>query len=167
MTTDAGGTPPDSRGIIRLEVQVEGLAKEVHRLNNIIMGANSPADVRFTQLEKSVNGRMESFDETQKALAATIDKLSDKLDQRSKFPFAQVFAFVGLLFTLGSGIGGIILNGIKSDVTRIERDVTTIQGHLVPASSTRADGTVRQTRSTRCRAESSYLKIDADAERPV
>lgn len=132
MTTDAGGTPPDSRGIIRLEVQVEGLTKEVHSLRNLITSSNAPSDIRLNQLEKSVNARMETLDENQKAIAATIEKLADKLDQRSKFPFPQVFAFVGLLFTLGSGVGGIILNGIKSDVSRIERDVSMVQGQLVP-----------------------------------
>jgi len=123
---------PDIRAITRLEAQVEFMAKEVHRLNNLIMGASSPTDARLSQLEKSVSARMETLDENQKALASTIERLSEKIEARSKFPFPTVFAFCSLLFFVGGGVGGIILNGFRGDLNRIERDISSVQAQVVP-----------------------------------
>ncbi|RYE98461.1 MAG: hypothetical protein EOO77_37225 [Oxalobacteraceae bacterium] len=136
-------TNTSERSITRLEVITEQLVKDVHSVRNLIMSASAPADLRLSQHEKAVNTRLDAIEANQRSVLGLIEKLDDKLDARakglddkletkSKFPFAQVFSFITILMTLGGGIGGMILSNVKTDVGRVERDLAQVQSNIVP-----------------------------------
>lgn len=115
------GVPTGER-FARLEVQVEGISKSMHDLRNLLMGANAPTEIKLLNVEKQFNSRLDAIEKGQDAVKLVVDKMSTKLEERSKFPFATVFTFCGLMLAVGGGIGGYVVGDIRGDITEIKRD---------------------------------------------
>lgn len=115
MTNDA-----ETKALTRLEVQVEHLAKEFASFRHLMLNQSSPIDLRVERHEQQTK---EQFAEIKDSLKG----LHTKLEAGSKPNYGPIIAGIALAWSISSAIGGFFINSQNATISRIERDITTIQ----------------------------------------